>query len=316
MKSIPVWIPIGQEIHGYRFDEIIGRGGYAQVYKVFSLKYQIEFVAKVMKINVQPKLNIIDAFYRETEMLRHLDHPNIIRLYDTFNFQDYFFMILEYCPGGSLQDFIHKNGCIPVSQLRVYIVQILSALAFIHSQKISHHDIKPANLLLDARGRVKVTDFGISIISEITDNRAGSLIYSPPEMRKHAKYDPVLADVWSLGVSVYQMLMGSFPFDIHAWKQGKLIQLQPFSAIKIPEFQDLIVNCLMVNPSQRPSMQTLLDKFKSYEEKPVKPPISGNLMFRSLTSSRFNLGNNSSSNLSLQKGRKNSMVFFPKTFLV
>lgn len=202
----------GKTIHNYKFQQIIGTGGFSTIYLVYSLRFQQQFVAKVMGVH-QNIESTWSTFQRETDALMHLDHPNIIRLYDFFREQMNFIQILEFCPNGSLKDEINRSGSLPKIRVISIMNQLFSALDYMHSQNISHHDIKPGNILFDAFGRPKFADFGITLkADENSSNFQCSLAYAPPEIVSKCSYDPKAADIWSLGVTIFEMCTGHLPW--------------------------------------------------------------------------------------------------------
>ncbi|OHT15425.1 CAMK family protein kinase [Tritrichomonas foetus] len=203
-------IPEGTEIRNFVFLQKIGQGGYADVYKVTSKRFNLDFVAKVISCTSD---KVLESTESEINSLQMLDHPNIIRLYDHFFWKDnpqgspLFVMILEYCPNGSLMDEYKKNG--PISGLRLLQItrQLITAVQYAHSMNIAHRDIKPQNILFDEFGRPKLADFGISHIikddqSKFTVNSKCSLRYAAPEVIEKKPHDEFKADVWSLGISI------------------------------------------------------------------------------------------------------------------
>ncbi|OHT02253.1 CAMK family protein kinase [Tritrichomonas foetus] len=201
------------EEHGFSMMERIGRGGFSIIFRVYSNKYNSEFAAKITnKASTRHKTSNITSQIEENA-LKQFDHPNIIKLYDSFHEGDLAFLILELCTPASLYSLI-KDAPIPSPKLFIYMKQIVSAIQYCHSRGFVHRDIKPQNILIDIYGRSKLADFGMAIPVEkgqkLTDY-IGSPQYLPPEMIRKVPYDPYKADIWSLGVTFYEMAMG--PID-------------------------------------------------------------------------------------------------------
>jgi len=256
-------IQIGTKINDYTVLDHIGHGGFADVYRVISHKFMQEFAAKVIHV---PKDNLDKAwqsFNTEINALKMLDHPNIIRLYEHFLFQDHLVLILEYCPGGSLARVIEDNGPMDGDKLYSLAKQLVGALKYSHSQCIAHHDIKPQNILFDSFGRPKLADFGISIQmpeSNLCEDYHCSMAFAPPELINKVPHCPYKADVWSLGVLLAYACTGQIPFaTMNADILKKAITTGSFilSICPAKEYLNLIQNCLRVDPKKRPSIDML-----------------------------------------------------------
>ncbi|OHT04422.1 CAMK family protein kinase [Tritrichomonas foetus] len=251
--------------HGYQMLELIGRGGFAMCYKVLSLQYNTIFVAKIITFKENKKNSSYVSVHAEISSLTHLICPNIITIFDYFAESNTFYLILEYCTGGSMKGIINKEGRLGLDALINYSTPILKALQKIHSNNIAHGDIKPDNILIDGHGRPKLADFGLSqhIGSKMTGDRiGGSLPYLPLEYFRKSTVDPFMADIWALGVTFYEMATGSLPWSV----KSKISMRQSIldGIIIIPEYVDsrfsrIIKMMLNPNPKKRPSAEALLD---------------------------------------------------------
>jgi mitogen-activated protein kinase kinase kinase len=169
------------------------------------------------------KKGMIEALKREISLLRDLRHPNIVQYLGCSSSADYLNIFLEYVPGGSVQTILNSYGALPEPLVRSFVRQILTGLSYLHNQDIIHRDIKGANILVDNKGTIKISDFGISkkleasnILNGANNNKhrpslQGSVFWMAPEVVKQTSYTRK-ADIWSLGCLVVEMMTGSHPF--------------------------------------------------------------------------------------------------------
>ncbi|PHH84308.1 hypothetical protein CDD83_2172 [Cordyceps sp. RAO-2017] len=169
------------------------------------------------------KKSMIDALKREISLLRELRHPNIVQYLGCSSSADKLNIFLEYVPGGSVQTMLNSYGALPEPLVRSFVRQILTGLSYLHNRDIIHRDIKGANILVDNKGTIKISDFGISkkleasnILSGATSNKhrpslQGSVFWMAPEVVKQTSYTRK-ADIWSLGCLVVEMMTGNHPF--------------------------------------------------------------------------------------------------------
>ncbi|OHT02835.1 AGC family protein kinase [Tritrichomonas foetus] len=274
----------------------IGRGGFASVHVVFSEKYSQEFVVKVSKLNC----NMTEYDHAEIKTLMNLSHPNIISMFEYFNDDEYLYVVLEYCRGGSLADLLEEVPFIKPPLLYQYCYQICSAIKHCHARKIAHRDIKPANVLIDNYGRLKIADFGLSHKhenDELLNHFAGSRIYMPPEVLNREAHDPFLADIWSLGVMFYQMAAGTLPWNKHNQKEMDLsisMGMVQFYNTPIPvDFVPLLRLMITVCPKNRPTIEGVMSfsvlaeaglKQQEPKKRAIKSSISFSPSFRTSTS--------------------------------
>ena len=247
-----------QKINEYTFEKLIGQGGFSRVFLVSSPKYDFKFCAKVMTKSLQND-NLSDI-----EFLLRLEHPNIVRIYDQFIIEPMVYCILEYCPNGSLHDNVQEGKMKKPDEIIFQMQQILLALDFVHSHNIAHRDIKPSNILIDKYGRPKLIDFGISLRiepGELIREFSGSKAYSPPEVILEQPHDPYKADIWSLGVTFYFLIITKLPWPKSPEKvMTTAIEQAQYTLPKYtpPPFAKLIKSMLQVDPDDRPSIKNLL----------------------------------------------------------
>jgi serine/threonine protein kinase len=202
--------------HGYKLGEYIGRGNFASVYTVTSARYATEvFCVKIVSLSHQDESSdFLSTYQAEFNTLVALVHPNIISVYSQFASAHFWFLVLEYCEGGSLSELIEKEAPMSPASLLLLSRQMLSAMSYLHASHFAHRDIKPANILIDKYGRPKLADFGFASSNLQRDSKiCGSLPYQAPELINFIPgTDPVAADIWALGVTFYRMAFGQLPW--------------------------------------------------------------------------------------------------------
>lgn len=251
-------------IRNYRFLKLIGKGGFSVVYLVQNVKFKSQFVAKVIPLSSDLANLELISLESEVSSLKTLNHPHIIRLYDHFVEGRYYYLILEYCPNGSLTNEIANQK--PMSHDKFIIVarQIIDALSFCHSHSIAHRDIKLGNILLDKYGRVKLADFGISLQTSggsHTQSFSGSIEYEAPEILNKQPHDPFKADIWALGVLFAFMANGQSPWG-SCDTLGKLRKFVNAGKYHLRRFVpkdicDVIAQMIVVEPTSRISIEQL-----------------------------------------------------------
>ncbi|XP_062865626.1 maternal embryonic leucine zipper kinase-like [Trichomycterus rosablanca] len=204
------------ELHEcYEVHEIIGSGGYAMVKLGRHIRTEEPVAIKILeKKELGDELSDLRI---EIEALKNLNHQHVCRLYQVMETADQIYMVLEFCPGGNLFDHIFNNDRLSEETRRIFR-QIVSALAYIHSQGYAHRDLKPENMMLDEKNNIKLIDFGLCAKPEGGLGTAliegcGTPPYLAPEIIDEQPYHGAEADVWSLGVVLYVMLCGYLPFD-------------------------------------------------------------------------------------------------------
>lgn len=237
------------KIGAYEYkDNPIGYGSYSTVYKgVNTITKQI---VAIKRINKQPHND-------EINILKRIEHPNIIKLIDVINDDKYTYIILEYCSESDLSVFL-DNKPLREKYAQKYMRQISSALKYLHNCGILHRDLKPQNILMTNIDTIKLTDFGFAKKNDnnnIYKTICGSPIYMAPEIIKHSTYDNK-TDLWSVGVILYEMLFGYPPFK--ASTQYELINRIETEPIYIPnninvsnECKDLLMKLLQKEPDNR-----------------------------------------------------------------
>src|SRR5215467_3210144 len=210
-------LDIGTVIGDYEITGILGEGGMGKVFKVRNTISDRTEAMKVLLPDLADEADLADRFLREIKVQASLDHPNIAGLRTAFRFQNQLLMIMELVEGIPLDQRLQK-GPLPVQEAVNSISQVLSALAYAHRAGVIHRDIKPANMMLTANGVVKLLDFGIAKGGTdrkltMTGTTMGSLYYMSPEQIRGSQTLDARADLYSVGVSLYELVTGKRPFD-------------------------------------------------------------------------------------------------------
>lgn len=263
------------QVKNYVLNSVIGQGGFAIVYKATNLLYKMDFAVKVVGHSRLSEHHAL-TYEAEVNSLIKLDHPNVIRIYDFFTEDDYMFMVLEYCGGGSLEDKIQKNELIASSEKKYICSQIISALKYCNQMSIAHRDIKTSNILFDGNGRVKVADFGLSLYFNHDDDNInkfqGSLSYSSPEVCSKKSFNPFKSDIWSLGVLFYRLFSSSYPFEGRTRQELKSRIIEGFYSEKLKgQISKVVRQMLSVNPDERPTINQLSEMTIFAQTSPCQP---------------------------------------------
>jgi beta-lactam-binding protein with PASTA domain/predicted Ser/Thr protein kinase len=194
----------------------LGAGGMANVYLAEDQELGRRVAIKILNDRHAGDEQFVERFRREAKNAAALSHPNIVSIYDRGEAEGTYYIAMEYLDGRSLKELIVQRGPAPITVAVEYARQILSALRFAHRHGIVHRDIKPHNVLVDAEGRVKVTDFGIARAGASQMTEAGSIVgtaqYLSPEQARGSDVDQ-RSDLYSLGIVLYELLTGSLPFN-------------------------------------------------------------------------------------------------------
>ncbi len=205
---------IGREIGPYRIIEKIGQGGMGIVFKGLHVKLEQEVAIKVLAPELSQDPSMRERFINEAKIQARISHPNVVNVLNYVEEGSNLFLVMEYIPGETLDTLLKRTGCCP-NAVNVCI-SVLSALEFMHARGIVHRDIKPGNIMFLEDGTVKVMDFGIAKVAgergqTKTGMRLGTLWYMSPEQIM-GEETSVASDLYSVGVTLYQMLTGRIPF--------------------------------------------------------------------------------------------------------
>uniref|UniRef100_A0A914X435 non-specific serine/threonine protein kinase n=2 Tax=Plectus sambesii TaxID=2011161 RepID=A0A914X435_9BILA len=220
--------------------------------------------------------------FREVKIMKQLDHPNIVKLYQVLETESTLYLVMEYASGGEVFDYLVAHGRMKEKEARAKFRQIVSAVQYLHQKNIIHRDLKAENLLLDSDMNIKIADFGFSnqfALGSKLDTFCGSPPYAAPELFQGKKYDGPEVDVWSLGVILYTLVSGSLPFDGQNLKELRERVLR--GKYRIPFYmstdcENLLKKFLVLNPARRATLEAIMkDRWMNigYEEDELKPFI-------------------------------------------
>lgn len=222
---------IGKRLDGrYEINEVIGVGGMAVVYKAYDCIEDRVVAVKILKDEFIANDEFVRRFKNESKAIAVLSHPNIVKVYDVSLGDNIQYIVMEYIDGITLKEYIQRLGTLPWKDALHFTVQILSALQHAHDKGIVHRDVKPQNIMLLRDGTIKVADFGIARFARseqrtITDKAIGSVHYISPEQARGDVIDEK-ADLYSVGVLLYEMLTGCLPFQADSAVSVAIMQLQ------------------------------------------------------------------------------------------
>ncbi|KAM9717729.1 serine/threonine-protein kinase MARK2 isoform 9-T9 [Menidia menidia] len=266
----------------YRLLKTIGKGNFAKVKLARHVLTGKEVAVKIID-KTQLNSSSLQKLFREVRIMKMLNHPNIVKLFEVIETEKTLYLVMEYASGGEVFDYLVAHGRMKEKEARAKFRQIVSAVQYCHQKCIVHRDLKAENLLLDADMNIKIADFGFSnefTLGNKLDTFCGSPPYAAPELFQGKKYDGPEVDVWSLGVILYTLVSGSLPFDGQNLKELRERVLR--GKYRIPFYmstdcENLLKKFLILNPSKRGSLeqQIMRDRWMNvgYEEEELKPYI-------------------------------------------
>lgn len=285
----------GKTLNGrYKIQSLIGTGGMAAVYLAKDLILDRLVAIKVLRLDFRQNDDAMRRFRREALSATQLIHPNIVGVYDVGQSQEMNYIVIEYVEGTDLKDYVRQRGALhPIEAVRI-MMQIVSAIAAAHQNRIIHRDIKPQNILIDKEGNVKITDFGIAVaLSDTsltqTNTLLGSVHYLSPEQARGGMAT-IQTDIYALGIVLYELLTGKVPFDGESAVSIALKHFQePLPSIVNPiamvpqSLENIVLKATAKDPINRykncyemfEDLKTCLDSTRLYEKKFVPTTFSG-----------------------------------------
>ena len=209
---------IGNMIQHYKVVSLLGKGGMGEVYKCEDQMLGRLVAIKALNTILTADSNFVQRFRREAQLQAKLSHPHIVNLYSYFEDGGQYYMVMEYAEGKTLKDLIKETGPIPEPRTLKILEQILQALEYAHSKGVVHRDIKPVNIVIGDDDQVKIMDFGIArLLGEKgltqTGQQLGTVSYMSPEQVKAVRDIDGRSDIYSLGVTLFEMLSGRLPYN-------------------------------------------------------------------------------------------------------
>ncbi|MBR0153689.1 MAG: serine/threonine protein kinase, partial [Lachnospiraceae bacterium] len=259
-------------IHRYEVLAKIGSGGMADVYKALDHRLNRNVAIKVLKAEFSKDQTFVSKFRAEAQAAAGMTHANIVNVYDVSEENGRYFIVMELVEGITLKEFILAKGKLSVRETVGIAIQIAQGLEVAHQNRIVHRDIKPQNIILSKEGLAKVTDFGIAkavTSNTITSNAVGSVHYISPEQARGG-YSDEKSDIYSLGVTMYEMLCGHVPFTgdstVNVALQHIQQEAEPLREIDptIPDsIEKIVKKCMQKKPERRyPNVVELIADLK------------------------------------------------------
>ena len=253
-----------KKIQDYQIKDIIGEGTYGKVKLATHILTKETVAIKFINKNRLLRAGDSDRIINEMKTILNLNHPNILKAFEIFEDENYYYIVMERPGKGDLFNYIVNKGRLTTDESTFYFYQIINGISYLHSKKIVHRDLKPENIMLTDDNIVKIGDFGLSkkykSINSKLSTYCGSPCYSAPEMLRGNKYNPMPVDIWGSGIILYCMLCGALPFEDE--KEDVLIRKVVQCDFSIPYYinskiRELIKKILCANPSMRISLNEI-----------------------------------------------------------
>lgn len=256
----------------YQIISRVGSGGMADVYKAKDQKLDRLVAVKVLKPEFREDTNFVAKFGKEAQAAAGLSHPNVVNVFDVGEDRGVYYIVMELVEGITLKDYINRKGKLSVKEATSIAIQVSMGLEAAHNRGIVHRDVKPQNIIISTDGKVKLSDFGIAKATSsntISSNVMGSVHYSSPEQVRGG-YSDYKSDIYSLGITLYEMVTGRVPFDGDTTVAIAIKHLQ--EEIEAPSkytpnlpfsLEQIILKCTQKSPDRRyKNMAELIDDLK------------------------------------------------------
>ncbi|XP_075695874.1 serine/threonine-protein kinase SIK2 isoform X2 [Rhinoderma darwinii] len=262
----------------YDIERTLGKGNFAVVKLARHRITKTEVAIKIIDKSQLDAVNL-EKIYREVQIMKMLDHPHIIKLYQVMETKNMLYLVTEYAKNGEIFDYLANHGRLSESEARRKFWQILSAVEYCHSRHIVHRDLKAENLLLDNHMNIKIADFGFGNFYKTGEPLAtwcGSPPYAAPEVFEGQQYEGPQLDIWSMGVVLYVLVCGALPFDgptLPILRQRVLEGRFRIPYFMSEECEHLIRRMLVLEPSKRLSVAQIKEHKWMMTEVPVHRPV-------------------------------------------
>lgn len=278
---------IGDVIHDFRVVSILGKGGMGVVYKCEDLKLSRYVALKELGSSLSNDSDFVRRFRQEAHIQAQLSHSNITTLYSYFEENGHYYMALEFAKGKTLKALIKETGPIPEQRTLKIINNVLDALQYAHSHGVIHRDVKPANIIIDDDDNVKVLDFGIAKMAgergmTQTGQRIGTVSYMSPEQIRTPQDIDIRSDIFSLGVTMFEMLSGRLPYNTDTDSDFEIMNQIVQSALPDPRsyYPQISENTVMIlnkmlEKDRNARYSVILDVLRDLEHTPLGYKVLG-----------------------------------------
>lgn len=245
----------------YKVIEFIDNGMSSAVVKIQDQNSKQYYAAKIISKRDMKKKHLLKMIYNEIRILSSIDHPNIIKILDTFEIQnkydeDFIVIIEEYCKNGNIIHYINERGFKNHDEKIKIASELVDALQYLHEKGIAHCDVKPDNVLIDDNHSAKLCDFGFSLNVKNTSRakRWGTIGYNSPELYKKGFVDFIKCDIWALGITLYAMSEDELPYTNDKEAEKCILQMKTNDDL----LRSVVNKCTTSDPKQRPNAKELL----------------------------------------------------------
>ena len=259
-----VTIHVPRNIGHYFTRRVLGTGSTCVVVEAQDLGSGKLFAIKVISKSDMTKKNLINKIEREIEVVQTLDCEYVVRCVEVIRDGDLIFVVMEYCTGGDLLSWIIDDKFEDETQVKEIFQQIVKGVKYLHDHGIAHGDIKPENVMMDENGTPKLTDFGYCHTSLMcgNDEKSGTLFYAAPELFLSGLFNTQKTDIWALGVTLFAMSTGQFPYEegddqftIGQILQGRILWPKSMN----DETREFIEKLMAFSPDARPMIDDVLN---------------------------------------------------------
>lgn len=257
-------LPPTTTVEFYKVGKTLGKGAFGKVNLVMhKLSRKLVALKSINKDYLKEETSK-KKMLQEVQILRRNRHPNVVKLYETFEADKHVCLVLELCAGGDLLNYVRKRRRLKENYAKFLFRQIIEGISHIHSKSILHRDIKLDNILLDGKGVIKIGDFGVSKLvkrNEKMYDQCGTPAYIAPEILRDKGYYGFAADIWSAGVVLYAMLYGTVPFKANNMNELHKLIMKAKYTLKddiSEDARDLLKGLLERDPTKRISIPNVL----------------------------------------------------------